>query len=73
MAPRLDALARQLGVKSVLVMRSEPDSMVVAATAGEATVHYTVDAAGRKAGDDESRTPLYCECVVNSDEGTRLV
>jgi hypothetical protein len=54
-------------------MRSEPDSMVVAATAGEATVHYTVDAAGRKAGDDESRTPLYCECVVNSDEGTRLV
>ncbi|NVN49711.1 hypothetical protein [Mycolicibacterium hippocampi] len=40
--PELERLARQLNVKSVLVMRSEPDSMVVAATGGEATKHYTV-------------------------------
>lgn len=67
-APGLEELAQQLNVKSVLVMRSEPDSMVVAATGGEATQHYTVGAAGKKAGDDADRTPLYCERVVNSDE-----
>jgi hypothetical protein len=67
LASRLEQVAEQLGVKSVLVMRSEPDSMVVAATAGEATKHYTVGAAGKKAGDDTSRVPLYCERVVATD------
>lgn len=67
LASRLEQVAEQLGVKSVLVMRSEPDSMVVAATAGEATKHYTVGAAGKKAGDDGTRVPLYCENVVNAD------
>jgi GAF domain-containing protein len=67
LASRLEQVAAQLGVKSVLVMRSEPDAMVVAATAGEATKHYTVGAAGKKAGDDDSRVPLYCENVVNAD------
>jgi GAF domain-containing protein len=67
LAGRLETIAQQLGVKSVLVMRSEPDAMVVAATAGEATQHYTVGAAGKKALDDESRVPLYCERVVDSD------
>ena len=67
-APGLEELARQLNVKSVLVMRSEADSMVVAGTGGEATRHYTVGAAGKKAGDDQARTPLYCERVVNSNE-----
>jgi GAF domain-containing protein len=67
LASRLEQVADKLGVKSVLVMRSEPDSMVVAATAGEATKHYTVGAAGKKAGDDDSRVPLYCENVVNAD------
>lgn len=66
--PHLDALAASLGVKSVLVMRSDPDAMVVAATAGEATQHYTVGAAGKKAGADTSRTPLYCERVVDTDD-----
>lgn len=68
LAPQLEALASKLGVKSVLVMRSEPDAMVVAATAGEATRHYTVGAAGKKAGADTSRAPLYCERVVDTDE-----
>lgn len=67
LASRLEQVADQLGVKSVLVMRSEPESMVVAATAGEATKHYTVGAAGKKAGEDDSRVPLYCENVVNAD------
>lgn len=66
--PQLDALAAGLGVKSVLVMRSDPDAMVVAATAGEATRHYTVGAAGEKAGANTSRTPLYCERVVDTDD-----
>lgn len=67
LTPQLDALVEKLGVKSVLVMRSEPDSMVVAATAGEAAKHYTVGAAGKKAGDDDGRVPLYCERVVDTD------
>jgi len=66
--PRLDVLAAHLGVTSVLVMRSEPDAMVVAATAGEATWHYTVGAAGKKSGGDAGRVPLYCERVVDTDE-----
>lgn len=68
LAGRLEDIAQRLGVKSVLVMRSEADSMVVAATAGEATQHYTVGAAGKKALDDASRAPLYCERVVDGDE-----
>ena len=68
LAEDLAALTQRLGVKSVLVMRSDPDSMVVAATAGEATRHYTVGAAGKKAGADEARVPLYCERVVDADE-----
>lgn len=52
----------------MLVMRSEPDSMVVAGTAGEATRHYSVGGAGQKARDDTGRVPLYCERVVDSDE-----
>lgn len=71
-APRLDALATRLGVKSVLVMRSDSDAMVVAATAGEATKHYTVGAAGKKAGLDSSRTPLYCERVVDTDDALHV-
>ena len=67
LSSRLEQVADQLGVKSVLVMRSEPDSMVVAATAGEASEHYTVGAAGKKAGEDSSRVPLYCERVVDAD------
>jgi GAF domain-containing protein len=67
LAPRLDSLVEALGVKSVLVMRSDPDSMMVAATAGEATRHYAVGGAGKKALDDESRVPLYCERVVSED------
>ncbi|MEH3143755.1 MAG: GAF domain-containing protein [Mycobacterium kyogaense] len=67
LAGHLEKVAELLGVKSVLVMRSEADSMVVAATAGEATQHYTVGAAGKKALDDASRVPLYCERVVDGD------
>ncbi|MCV7224803.1 GAF domain-containing protein [Mycolicibacterium komossense] len=66
-ASTLEDIAARLNVKSVLVMRSEPDSMVVAATAGEATKHYTVGAAGKKAGADDTRIPLYCERVVDTD------
>lgn len=68
LAGQLEKIAAQLGVKSVLVMRSEDDSMVVAATAGEATQHYAVGAAGKKALADESRVPLYCEKVVDGDD-----
>jgi len=68
LASQLEQVAERLGVKSVLVMRSEPDSMVVAATAGAGTEHYTVGGAGKKAGDDQSRAPLYCERIVDTAE-----
>ena len=64
----LEDVARRLEVKSVLVMRSETDSMVVAGTAGEATRHYNVGGAGQKARDAAERVPLYCERVVDSDD-----
>lgn len=68
LAPRLDEVARLLGVRSVLVMRSEPGAMAVAATAGEAAVHYAVGSVGKKAGDDQDRVPLYCERVVDTGD-----
>lgn len=68
LAPRLDEVARLLKVRSVLVMRSEPDVMAVAATAGGVAEHYPVGAVGKKAGDDQGRVPLYCERVVDSGQ-----
>ncbi len=68
--PRLESLAEKLGVKSVLVMRSDHHDMVVAATAGPATVHYGVGDSGPKAGGDATQVPLYCERVVDSGQST---
>jgi GAF domain-containing protein len=68
LAPALEAIVEKLGVKSVLVMRSDPSSMVVAATAGTASAYYPVGGAGQKAGDATDRVPLYCERVVDSGE-----
>ena len=65
----LEAIAEKLDVKSVLIMRSDPGSMVVAATAGAASAHYPVGGSGLKAGDAAERVPLYCERVVDSGEG----
>lgn len=59
------------GVKSCLVMRSDPPgSMVVAATAGQGAAHYPpVGAAGQKAAlTPPEAVPLYCEHVVDSGE-----
>lgn len=67
-ADDLERVAKLLDVKSVLVMRSDPDQMVVAATAGEATRHYAVGGAGAKAGQAAERVPLYCERVVDTDD-----
>ena len=68
LAADLEVIAEKLDVKSVLIMRSDPSSMVVAATAGAASPHYPVGGAGQKAGDATDRVPLYCERVVDSGE-----
>ncbi|WP_006244052.1 peroxiredoxin-like family protein [Mycolicibacterium tusciae] len=65
---RMAAMADKLGVESVLVMRSDRDSMVVAATAGPASSFYRVGAAGQKAAAAPDRVPLYCERVVDGGE-----
>lgn len=66
--PRLQAVADKLGVESVLVMRSDRESMVVAATAGPASAFYRVGDAGKKAATASDRVPLYCERVVDGGE-----
>ena len=38
-----------------------------AVTIREATRHYTVAAAGKKAGAEDDRVPLYCERIVNTN------
>ena len=44
-----------------------PGAMVVAATAGEATRHYTVGAAGRRPATTKRGCRCYCERVVDAD------
>ncbi|TWS18831.1 GAF domain-containing protein [Tsukamurella asaccharolytica] len=71
LGPVADELARvatDFRVKSVLVMRSDAESMVVAGTAGEAAHTYVVGGAGAKALGAPGRVPLYCERVVDGDE-----
>jgi NAD(P)-dependent dehydrogenase (short-subunit alcohol dehydrogenase family) len=68
LTPALETIAEKLGVKSVLIMRSDPNSMVVAATAGPASAHYHVGDVGQKAGDATDRVPLYCERVVDGGD-----
>lgn len=65
---RMSELAQALGVKSCLVMRSESDSMVVAATAGAGADFYRVGDAGPKAATGDAEVPLYCERVVDSGD-----
>ncbi|MFI5776232.1 GAF domain-containing protein [Nocardia sp. NPDC051570] len=56
-----------LGVRSVLVMRSTPTHMAVEATGGVAQVHYPVGAEGRKGAAFAEARELYCERVVETD------
>ncbi|CAM4017908.1 GAF domain-containing protein [Nocardia ninae] len=59
--------ATELGVRSVLVMRSTSTHMAVEATAGAAEVHYTVGAEGKKGSAFPEAHELYCERVVDND------
>jgi GAF domain len=68
LAADFEVIAEKLDVKSVLIMRSDPGSMVVAATADAASAQYPVGGAGQKAGDAADRVPLCCERVVSSGE-----
>ncbi|ORV17979.1 histidine kinase [Mycolicibacterium canariasense] len=65
---RMSELAQTLGVKSCLVMRSDPGSMVVAATAGAGADFYRVGDAGQKAATGDAEVPLYCERVVDTGD-----
>ncbi|MGL6235495.1 MAG: GAF domain-containing protein [Segniliparus sp.] len=68
LAPELDQIAKELDVRSVLIMRSTPAHMRVEATAGEAEAVYTVGAEGRKGAVFEDAHELYCERVVNTGQ-----
>jgi GAF domain-containing protein len=67
LADKLDAVAQQVGVESVLIMRSTPTHMKVEATGGPAEAIYQVGAEGKKGGAFEEAHELYCERVVNTD------
>ncbi|MFI6046753.1 GAF domain-containing protein [Nocardia sp. NPDC051321] len=63
----LEQTAAELGVRSVLVMRSTPTHMAVEATAGAAEAHYPVGAEGKKGAAFAEAQELYCERVVDND------
>lgn len=63
----IDALAEQLGVSSILIMRSLPQHMQVEASGGRLEQTYPVGAQGRKSTLAPNGQALYCEQVVNTD------
>jgi GAF domain-containing protein len=67
LANRLDEVAEEIGVESVLIMRSTPTHMRVEATGGPAERIYTVGAEGKKGAAFKEAHELYCERVVNTN------
>ncbi|QJI38279.1 GAF domain-containing protein [Pseudomonas sp. ADAK13] len=64
----IDALAKQLGVSSVLVMRSLPQHMQVEASGGHHEDTYPIGAQGKKSSLAHNGQALYCERVVDTDQ-----
>lgn len=64
---RLDEVAQELGVESVLIMQSTPTHMRVEASGGPQEATYAVGAEGRKGSVFEEAHALYCEHVVDND------
>lgn len=63
----IDAVARQLNVPSVLIMRSLPEHMQVEASGGRLEATYPIGAQGRKSIHPQGNQALYCERVVDRD------
>lgn len=63
----IDALAKKLGVSSILVMRSLPQHMQVEASGGRHEDTYPIGAQGKKSSLAPTGQALYCERVVNTD------
>lgn len=66
--PDIDALAKQLGVSSILVMRSLPQHMQVEASGGRHEDTYPIGAQGKKSSLADNGQELYCERVVDADQ-----
>lgn len=64
----IDALAKQLGVSSILVMRSLPQHMQVEASGGHHEDTYPIGAQGKKSSLAHNGRALYCERVVDTDQ-----
>lgn len=64
----IDALAAQLGVSSILVMRSLPQHMQVEASGGRHEDTYPIGAQGKKSSLAHNSQALYCERVVDTDQ-----
>ncbi|PMY59905.1 MULTISPECIES: GAF domain-containing protein [Pseudomonas] len=64
----IDALARQLGVSSILIMRSLPQHMQVEASGGRHENTYPIGAQGQKSSLAHNGQALYCERVVDSGQ-----
>lgn len=64
----LDKLAEELGVESVLIMKSTDTHMRVAGSAGPQEDTYKIGAEGKKGSAFEEAHELYCERVVDRQE-----
>lgn len=64
----IDELALQLGVSSILVMRSLPQHMQVLASGGRHEDTYPIGAEGKKSTLAHNGQALYCERVVDTDQ-----
>jgi len=64
----IDALALQLGVSSILVMRSLPQHMQVEASGGRHEDTYGIGAQGKKSSLAHNGQALYCERVVDTNQ-----
>jgi GAF domain-containing protein len=65
---RLDEVAKELGVESVLIMQSTPTHMRVEASGGPQESTYAIGAEGRKGAAFKEVHELYCERVVDNDK-----
>ncbi|APD05670.1 hypothetical protein UJ101_00117 [Flavobacteriaceae bacterium UJ101] len=66
---KIDRIASESGLKSVLVMKSHPEEMEVVLSGGkEGKEIYHATDRGKKSVHPEGKHPLYCEKVVNTNQ-----
>ena len=66
---KIDEIASESGLKSILVMKSHPKEMEVVLSGGkEGKEIYHAKDKGKKSVHSQGKHPLYCEKVVNTNQ-----